>query len=157
VSCQQVPSAAVDRDARRAVPGWVGSRMAEAGNLLPPTLASDADRDSAASLLNEAFAEGRLTTSEHGDRVRAAYCARTWSELSQLTADLPARAEQPVTGLLPAGPDRCLLCAALILCPPAGIAWLLASRRRARRPRDRVGAVWPAAVPGEVGRRAEDR
>jgi hypothetical protein len=29
-----------------------------------------------------------------------------------------------------ADPDPCLLCLLLILCPPAGIAWWLLSRRR---------------------------
>src|SRR5215469_11353761 len=56
------------------------------------TLASDADRDAAVRLLNEAFAEGRLTADEHGERVRAAYAGRTWQELARLTADLPGRA-----------------------------------------------------------------
>ena len=46
----------------------------------PRTLASDADRDHAADLLNAAAAEGRLTADEHGERVRAAYAARTWQE-----------------------------------------------------------------------------
>ena len=54
------------------------------------TRASDADRDAAASLLNEAFAEGRLTGDEHDQRLSAAYAARTWQQLRQLTADLPA-------------------------------------------------------------------
>ena len=56
------------------------------------TLASDADRDAAVRVLNEAFAEGRLTADEHGERVRAAYAGRTWQELAQLTDDLPGPA-----------------------------------------------------------------
>jgi len=51
--------------------------------------ASDADREAAASLLNEAFAEGRLTADEHDQRLGAAYAARSWQQLQQLTADLP--------------------------------------------------------------------
>src|SRR5262249_61106480 len=31
---------------------------------------------------------------------------------------------------MPSGLAGCLLCALLIRCPPAGIAWLLAARRR---------------------------
>jgi hypothetical protein len=98
-------------------------------------LASDADRDNVASTLSSAFAEGRLTSGEHAERVRAAYQARTLGELAGLTADLPRPADQ--TGerqavLVPDGMDRCLLCALLVLCPPAGIAWLLAARRRSR-------------------------
>jgi hypothetical protein len=96
-------------------------------------LASDGDRDAAAQVLNEAFAEGRLTASEHGERVRAAYAARTWGELARLTADLPGPPDVagPAVTAMPGGLDWCLLCA-LVCCPPAGIAWLLAARRRAR-------------------------
>ena len=81
------------------------------------TLASDGDRDAAARVLNEAFAEGRLTADEHGERARAAYAARTWPELARLTADLPDppdAAGRAAAGM-PAGPDRCLLCALLIV------------------------------------------
>jgi hypothetical protein len=93
---------------------------------------SDVDRDTAAGLLNAAFAEGRLTVDEHGQRVEAAYAARTWQQLHQLTADLPTPpgAARP---MVPAGftaPGLCLLCVLLCLCPPAGIAWWLLSRRR---------------------------
>ncbi len=98
-------------------------------------LASDADRDAVAGILSSAFAEGRLTAAEHAERVRAAYRARTNSELAGLTADLPGPASD--VGVLqapfvPDGVDRCLLCVLLICCPPAGIAWLLAARRRGR-------------------------
>jgi hypothetical protein len=99
-------------------------------------LASDADRDAVAGRLSTAFAEGRLTSGEHAERVRAAYQARTAGELAGLTADLPgptgeAGGRQPVR-VPDDGLDRCLLCALLILCPPAGIAWLLTARRRSR-------------------------
>jgi Domain of unknown function (DUF1707) len=102
----------------------------------PDVLASDADRDAVAGMLGFAFAEGRLTAAEHAERIRAAYGARTQADLAGLTADLPdpagdvGRRQAP---LAPAGVDRCLLCALLICCPPAGIAWLLAARRRALR------------------------
>jgi hypothetical protein len=110
----------------------------------PAVLASDADRDAAARVLNEAFADGRLTAAEHRDRVHAVYVARAWPELAQLTADLPGPggqvtrpAELDWTERL----DPCLLCVLLCLCPPAGIAVLL------RRHWARAGRV----------RRAEDR
>lgn len=94
----------------------------------PAVLASDTDRDAAARVLNEAFADGRLTADEHRDRVHAAYAARTWPELAELTADLPGPA-----GLAEVHPapdwtlrlDPCLLCLLVCLCPPAGIALLL--------------------------------
>jgi hypothetical protein len=100
----------------------------------PEVLASDADRETIVGRLSSAFAEGRLTAAQHGDRVRAAYSARTVGELAGLTADLPGPRgdaggrQQP---LVPDGVDRCLLCALLICCPPVGLAWLLAARRRA--------------------------
>jgi Domain of unknown function (DUF1707) len=101
----------------------------------PETLASDSERETAAGLLNQAFAEGRLTAHEHGERVRTAYAARSWQQLARLTADLPAPADRTAAPEVPerrADLDRCLLCALLITCPPAGIAWLLVSRHRAR-------------------------
>jgi hypothetical protein len=111
--------------------------LARPGAGVPQTLASDADRDAAAALLNDAFAQGRLTADEHGERIRAGYDARTWPQLAALTADLPAPpgGRAPVRAAPAAvrpGPDRCLLCALLSACPPAGIAWLLASRHHAR-------------------------
>jgi Domain of unknown function (DUF1707) len=100
----------------------------------PAVLASDADRDSAAQVLNEAFADGRLTAGEHGERVHAVFAARTWPELAQLTADLPGRAglaaSETATDWV-ARLDPCLLCLLICCCPPAGIA-LLVRRRRAR-------------------------
>jgi len=96
----------------------------------PAVLASDADRDDTARVLTEAFADGRLTAPEHGDRVHAAYRARTWPELAELTAGLSKPSQPPApdwAGQL----DPCLLCLLVCLCPPAGIALLL-RRRRAR-------------------------
>jgi uncharacterized protein DUF1707 len=101
----------------------------------PDVLVSDADRDAAVGLLSSAFAEGRLTAEEHAERVQAAYMARTLGHLARLTADLPGpvgNAGSRQASLVPDGVDRCLLCALLICCPPAGIAWLLAARRRGR-------------------------
>ena len=107
----------------------------------PQTLASDADRDTAAGLLNAALAEGRLTADEYDQRLSAAYAARTWQQLDQLTADLPARPAaatlvQQVPGMF-AGADLCLLCVLLVVCPPAGIAWLFLCWHRARTDPDR--------------------
>ena len=132
------------------------------------TLASDGERDTAVRVLSEAFAEGRLTADEHGERVRAAYAARTWQVLARLTADLPDPADAAEVAVAGAadGLDRCLLCALLILCPPAGIAWLLTARRRARASlRQARGAVGGLSIAGGSsaaaragsGRHAEDR
>ena len=51
--------------------------------------ASDRDREEAAALLGDAFAAGRLTRDELDERCTAAFAARTWDELDDLTADLP--------------------------------------------------------------------
>jgi len=56
----------------------------------PRALAANADRDRAIDVLNAGFAEGRLTKSEHDDRVARACAARTYGELGALVADLPA-------------------------------------------------------------------
>lgn len=140
-------------------------RRSEAGDTA--TLASDGDRDTAVRVLSEAFAEGRLTADEHGERARAAFTARTWQELARLTADLPgpANAAGPAAGVRGGGLDRCLLCALLICCPPAGIAWLLTARHRARADRRHAltaveqpaSGCGGAAVRAGVGWRAEDR
>jgi hypothetical protein len=125
----------------------------------PATRASDADRDAAAGLINEAFAEGRLTADEHDQRLSAACAARSWQELHELTADLPAPpgadlsvppgAADPMARGVLAGADLCLLCALLVVCPPAGIVWWLLSRRRQQVP--------PAGAWGRTGQHAEDR
>jgi Domain of unknown function (DUF1707) len=52
--------------------------------------ASDQDRESAAELLSEAYAVGRLSREELDERAAAAYSAKTWGELRDLTADLLA-------------------------------------------------------------------
>ncbi len=129
-------------------PAQAGPTPSAAG---PGTRASDADRDAAAGLLNEAFTEGRLTADEHDQRLSAAYSARSWQQLHQLTADLPARpgaADRMAPGVF-AGVDLCLLCALLVVCPPAGIAWWLLSRRHPPVP--------PAGARGRAGPHAQDR
>ena len=53
--------------------------------------ASDADRDSAAAVLNNALAEGRLTAEEHSERLDAIYGAKTHADLVPLLDDLPGQ------------------------------------------------------------------
>lgn len=57
--------------------------------------ASDADRDGVISLLSDAAADGRLTMSEHAERVGRAHSARTLGDLAVLTSDLAAPSAQP--------------------------------------------------------------
>lgn len=55
---------------------------------------SDADRAQVTTLLNTAYAEGRLSYDEHDERTAATLRSRTFDELIQLTADLvPADSE----------------------------------------------------------------
>ena len=65
--------------------------------------ASDADRDRAASVLNEALAEGRLTAEEHSERLDSIYAAKTQADLVPVLDDLPAAAPVPAAGT---GPER---------------------------------------------------
>ncbi len=53
--------------------------------------ASDADREQAATVLNEALAEGRLSVAEHSQRLDAVYEAKTHAEIAPLVDDLPAK------------------------------------------------------------------
>jgi hypothetical protein len=52
--------------------------------------ASDAERERTATLLREHCAAGRLTPEELGERLDAAYDARTLGDLDALVRDLPA-------------------------------------------------------------------
>ncbi|MET9883496.1 DUF1707 and DUF4190 domain-containing protein [Streptomyces sp. NPDC006430] len=52
--------------------------------------ASHTDRDRAVDVLKAAFAEGRLSREEYGQRFDATYRAQTYGQLAQLVADLPA-------------------------------------------------------------------
>ncbi len=52
--------------------------------------ASDRDREGAAEVLRDAYAVGCLDLEEFHDRAGAAYSAKTWGQLRDLTADLPA-------------------------------------------------------------------
>jgi hypothetical protein len=52
---------------------------------------SDADREQAVALLNEAVADGRLTWPEHGERVERVWSCRTRVELAPLLVDLGKR------------------------------------------------------------------
>ena len=51
--------------------------------------ASDQDRDSVVDVLRDAYTDGRLTLDEFEERMSSAYSAKTWTELRELTADLP--------------------------------------------------------------------
>jgi hypothetical protein len=54
--------------------------------------ASDSDREGIVEILREAYSEGRLDLGEFDERTTAAYAAKTWAQLRELTRDLPAGA-----------------------------------------------------------------
>jgi len=60
-----------------------------------PIRASDSDREVVVATLRDAYTAGRLTLDEFDERTTAAYEGKTWGDLRQLTADLPA---QPILG-----------------------------------------------------------
>jgi hypothetical protein len=92
-----------------------------------PIRASDSERDQVVALLQGHFADGRLTQDELEERTGAALGARTRDELRALTVDLPV-ADTP-SARRGRGLDPVLLCVLLCLCPPAGLIYLLVSRR----------------------------
>jgi hypothetical protein len=59
--------------------------------------ASDADRDRVVDLLNVAYGEGRLSKDEFDGRLENAFAARTYADLDQIVADLPALRPTAVT------------------------------------------------------------
>jgi len=61
-----------------------------------PIRASDQERESVVDVLRDAFTEGRLTLDEFEERTSAAYSSKTWTELQELTGDLPV---QPLLGV----------------------------------------------------------
>ena len=60
-----------------------------------PIRASDQERQSVVDVLRDAFTDGRLTLDEFEERMTAAYAAKTWTDLRQLTSDLPV---EPLLG-----------------------------------------------------------
>jgi hypothetical protein len=57
--------------------------------------ASHADREQVIGTLKAAFVEGRLTGDELGARVDQVYASRTYAELAEVTADIPAELTGP--------------------------------------------------------------
>ena len=63
--------------------------------------ASDADREQVATVLNTAYAEGRLTRDEHDERLSQLMAAKTFDDLIPITRDLVvvgSRAVRPTSG-----------------------------------------------------------
>jgi Domain of unknown function (DUF1707) len=93
-----------------------------------PIRASDQERESVVGVLRDAFTDGRLTYDEFEERMAAAYAAKTWTDLRELTSDLPA---QPLLG---AGLDHRPQFPPAQAIPPG----VRSRRTRRERPFDRV-------------------
>jgi Domain of unknown function (DUF1707)/Domain of unknown function (DUF4190) len=80
-------------------------------------LASDADRDRAVDLLQQAFTEGRLTKEDYDTRAGQALAARSYADLDQVLADLPVPAYPvPAAPQPPAVPRMNGLAVASLAC-----------------------------------------
>jgi hypothetical protein len=126
--------------------------------------ASDADRERAIDVLKAAFAEGRLTREEHSERVQRAYLSRTYAELAELSADLPAgplgtlppRPAGAAAGYLPAAAPRqtnslavaSLVCGLIPILPATLAALILGIRahQQIRRTGERGSALATAGL-----------
>lgn len=74
--------------------------------------ASDSDRERVVEILRGGYTEGRLTLDEFNERMTAAYAAKTWSQLRELTSDLPVEVNlrrPPGSAVGPPGRDRAAL------------------------------------------------
>ena len=80
-----------DRPAARQ--SWVVSVMRN-----PQMRASDAEREEVARTLRDSLADGRLSLEEFGERLDAAYGAKTYGELDALLIDLPRPPGRSGTG-----------------------------------------------------------
>ena len=104
-----------------------------------PIRASDKERDSVVDVLRDACTDGRLTLDEFEERTSAAYAAKTWTDLRELTADLPvepllgadlnyrAQPAQPEPARLTAGPRQARRDRPLGHLLPVLFVWILIS------------------------------
>lgn len=107
-----------------------------------PILASDKERDGVVDVLRDAYTDGRLTLDEFEERTAAAYAARTWTDLRELTGDLPIEpmlgdglplrnrhSEDAVPGIAPAGgePRRARRERPLGMLLPIVFVWIMVS------------------------------
>jgi uncharacterized integral membrane protein len=76
----------------------------------PHLRAADSDRAAVAEVLGKHMSAGRLTVAEYEERLAQAYAAKTYGELDELTADLPApaRSSAPAPATSPGPvPQQC--------------------------------------------------
>lgn len=67
--------------------------------------ASDSDRENVVVILRDAYSTGRLTLEEFDERTTAAFAARTWGGLRELTRDLPQQAKLGLAKAEPVPPS----------------------------------------------------
>jgi hypothetical protein len=67
----------------------------------PPIRATDRDRDAAIGVIQASYTVGRLTMDEYDARLGHALTAQTYSQLDELTADLPERPTYPDAPVTP--------------------------------------------------------
>src|SRR5687767_2168460 len=82
----------------------------------PHLRAADTDRAAVATVLGQHMSAGRLTVDEYDDRLARAYAAKTYGELAELTADLPAAPK-------PRAPEAARPQAAGPTCTPMAGPW----------------------------------
>lgn len=76
--------------------------------------AADADRDRVVEFLNTAYSEGRLSKDEFDGRLESALSARTYGDLDQIVADLPATRPVPVAPVAPVAKTNGFAIASLV-------------------------------------------
>src|SRR4028119_42091 len=103
----------------------------------PHLLAADVDRSAVVTRLDASLTDGRLTLAEYEDRSARAHAARTYGELTELTADLPSAAR-------PAAPEPRR--SAVTRAVPAGAPPLRPAPPPPRRPAERGAAGRPGAA-----------
>jgi hypothetical protein len=134
--------------------------------------ASDDDRSRVQSVLNDAFAEGRLTRDEWEERATALAGPVTFGELGRLTADLPSQFVIPRPQPVPVNPGwpppaaqqrTSSLATAALVCAigqlaaglPAGIAAVVLGHKARRRIRQTGeqgdGMARAALILGYIG------
>ena len=101
----------------------------------PHLRAADTDRAAVADVLGAHMSAGRLTVDEYDERLSRAYAAKTYGELDELTADLPAARHQHVRRRYPRpGSEPRVPC-----------------HRRLRHPERRGPGGWDQRQPGAPG------
>ena len=92
--------------------------------------ASRTDRERVIELLKVAFVQDRLTQDELDTRIGLALASRTYADLADLTADIPARSPHRPDPRRPANPPAGAGPAAPIRAGLPGAAWYATHTRR---------------------------